>query len=64
MKEKKLNPLDKIMIEGKIDDFKRDEVTLQELNDFMNWYEQRQFDTFKYREEIKDLVEKKLYDRT
>ena len=58
MKERPLTPLDRIMIEGKIDDYQQERVTLQELNEFMNWYEEKQFDTRKYRERVKEIVKK------
>jgi len=58
---KKLNNLDKIVLEIAIDDFDIGKVNLKEVNEIFNRYEHKGYDTSDYRLELNKVLEPRLF---
>jgi len=59
---KKLNPLDEIILEGALDDFKKGNLELKEVTKMLGRYEERKFNTHVYRTELRNTLAKKYVE--
>ena len=56
---KKLNNLDKIIIELTLEDFAEGKVDVNEVKEVIRGYEENKFDVAKYNLELKEVIAKK-----